>query len=117
MVEVTVESEAGIDQLFCQFLEGLKLDFQARRAPECDQDTRGKPLDSLASHLLGGGHRKKGTRWPGQGNVRRDEGPGQTFPPFEFPAGVVHLIFEPGRQAGAVYSPAAANHFGFKPFH
>jgi hypothetical protein len=48
-----------MDQLFCQFLEGLKLDFQVRSAPECDQDTRGKPLDNLASHLLRAGHRKK----------------------------------------------------------
>lgn len=78
---------------------------------------RGKPLDSLASHLLGGGYRKKGPWRPGQGNVRRNEGSGQTFLAFELPVRVVHLFFEPGCQPGAIDSPAAADYFRFKLLH
>ena len=117
MVEVAVEGEAGLDQLFCQFLKRLKLDFEARRTPKCDRDPWGKPLDSLAAHLLGGRDRKKGPSGPGQGKVGGDEGSGHTFPAFAFPVGVAHLIFEPGGQARAVDSPAAADYFRFKLLH
>jgi hypothetical protein len=71
LAPVQKRSQTELARLFChqflrQFLERLELNFQARRTPDGERDPGGKPLNSLATHLLGDCHRKKGPLGPGR---------------------------------------------------